>query len=200
MFELGITSGCGNGNYCPNEIVPRDQMAIFVIRMRYGATATFDFPTTPYYTDVTADNFAWSWVQRLKEDNITSGCSTSLFCPGDLVTRGEMAVLVMTAGFNSMLPPNTPVITTISPATIAHGATGTYTITGLNTNFVQGITELAPIPGITIGTLTISSATSLTVQLTAAPDAILQPVSVLAITGIPPGNEEAILPNSLVIQ
>jgi hypothetical protein len=48
--------------------------------------------------------------------------------------------------------------------------------------------------------VTVSSATSLTVQLTAASDAIPQPVSVLAITGNPPANQEAVLPNSLVIQ
>jgi len=28
----GITSGCGNGNYCPNATVTRDQMAVFLVR------------------------------------------------------------------------------------------------------------------------------------------------------------------------
>jgi hypothetical protein len=46
----------------------------------------------------------------------------------------------------------------------------------------------------------VNGATSLTVQLTASPGAILQPVSILAITGIFPGNQEAVLPNGLVIQ
>ena len=28
----GITSGCGNGNYCPNDPVTRAQMAVFLVR------------------------------------------------------------------------------------------------------------------------------------------------------------------------
>jgi hypothetical protein len=107
-----------------------------------------------------------------------------------------MAIFVMAGGFNALLPPGTPVISSISPATITHGTGGIYTVTGLNTNFVQGTTVISPIPGVTIGTVTVASATSLTVQLTAASDAILQPSSVQAITG----SEEAVLPNSLVIQ
>jgi len=34
----GITSGCGNGNYCPEDPVTRAQMAVFLVR-------TFDLPT-----------------------------------------------------------------------------------------------------------------------------------------------------------
>jgi hypothetical protein len=196
MSVLGITEGCGVGDFCPNEIVPRDQMAVFVIRMRYGSTAIFDFPTTPYFTDVTPDTFGWSWIQRLKEDAITNGCTATTFCPTEDVTRGEMAVFIMAGGFNALLPPGTPVIASISPATITHGSSGTFTITGLNTNFVQGTTTVSPIPGVMIGAITVNSATSLTVQLTAASDAILQPVSIQAITD----TEEAVLPNSLIIQ
>jgi len=27
-----ITAGCGNGNYCPDATVTRDQMAVFLVR------------------------------------------------------------------------------------------------------------------------------------------------------------------------
>src|SRR3954452_13863973 len=30
LVRRGVTAGCGNGNYCPNDIVNRDQMAIFL--------------------------------------------------------------------------------------------------------------------------------------------------------------------------
>jgi hypothetical protein len=33
----GITGGCGNGNYCPDDSVTRAQMAVFL-------TLTFDLP------------------------------------------------------------------------------------------------------------------------------------------------------------
>jgi len=28
----GITAGCGGGNYCPDAVVTRDQMAVFLVR------------------------------------------------------------------------------------------------------------------------------------------------------------------------
>jgi hypothetical protein len=28
----GVTSGCGNGNYCPDDIMTRAQMAVFLVR------------------------------------------------------------------------------------------------------------------------------------------------------------------------
>jgi hypothetical protein len=106
----------------------------------------------------------------------------------------------MRGGFNDLLPSSEAVLWSISPATIAPGASGTFTVTGVNTAFVQGTTSVAPIPGVTVGTVTVMSPTMLTVELTAAADVVQQPVSILAITGFPPGNEEAVLPNGLVIQ
>jgi hypothetical protein len=90
----------------------------------------------------------------------------------------------------------TPVIAQISPSTLATGTSGTFTITGANTNFVQGMTLLSPIPGVTTGTITVTSATTLTVQLTAAANATAQPYSILAITGA----EQDVLPNGLALQ
>jgi hypothetical protein len=107
-----------------------------------------------------------------------------------------MAIFIMRGAFNQYLPAGTPVIASISPPTLALGTSGIFTITGANTNFVQGTTQLNPIPGVTIGTITVNSSTSLTVQLTAASNAVAQPYSVLAITG----SEQDVLPNGLVLQ
>jgi hypothetical protein len=61
---------------------------------------------------------------------------------------------------------------------------------------IQGTTTLAAIPGVTIGTITVTSPTTMTVQLTAASNAVAQPYSVLAITGF----EQDVLPNGMVLQ
>ena len=86
-------------------------------------------------------------------------------------------------------------ISAVSPATIAAGASGTYTLTGVNTNFTAS-TAIEDMPGITVSAVNVLTPTSLTMQLSAASGAVLQPVSILAVTG----NEEAVLPNGLVIQ
>ena len=187
--------------YCPNDSVTRDEMAIFIIRVRLGlalagSNPTFTYPATPYFTDVPTTDFAFPWVQRMKQENITSGCTATMYCASDPVIRGDMAIFIMRGAFNQLLPAGTPVLTQISPATLPAGASGTYTITGANTSFVQGTTTLSPIPGVTIGTITVTSPTTLTVQLTAAANAVAQPYSILAITG----TEEDVLSNGLTVQ
>jgi hypothetical protein len=201
MFELGITGGCSlvNGvrNYCPNDTITRAQMAIFLMRARYGSAGPPDFPATPSFTDEPAtDTSYFKWIQRMKLDGITGGCGTgTTYCPGSPVIRGDIAIFIMRGAFNQLLPNGTPVVSSISPSTLTVGTSGTFTITGTNTNFVQGTTTIGPIPGVTVGTVTVNSPTSLTVQLTAAANATTQPYSILAITG----TEEAVLPNGLNI-
>ncbi len=196
LYELGITSGCGGGNFCPNAPVSRDQMAVFVIRARFGAAFVFDYPPTPAFTDVAADYWAFSWIQRMKQDSITSGCGPGVYCPGNPVTRGDMAIFLMRGAFNQLLPAGTPVIVQINPSIIGQGQVTTVNITGVNTNFVQNQTSVSPIPGAQIGGVTVTSPTSLSVDITAGPSASAQPLPILAITGA----EQAILPNALLIQ
>ena len=202
LKDLGITGGCTTTTYCPGAVVTRDQMAVFIIRARLGLSIagpgpTFTYPSTPYFTDATATGeFAFPWIQRMKLDGITSGCTATTYCPSDPVTRGQMAIFIMRGAFNQFLTAGTPVISSISPATLTRGYTGAFTITGVNTNFVQDATVISPIPGVTIGAVTVNSPTSLTVQLTAASNAIAQPYSILAITG----SEQDVLPNGLVLQ
>jgi Beta-propeller repeat/S-layer homology domain len=195
MYELGISAGCGNGNYCPNDPVTRDAMSVFIITARLGAGVSFNYPATPWFTDVPASDFAFKFVQRMKSDGITGGCTTTTFCPGGYVTRGQMAVFMMVGLFNQFLPAGTPVIASISPQTLHPGTSGTFTITGANTNFTSA-TQLNAIPGVTIGAITVNSATSLTVQMTAAADAVVEPRSLDAITG----TQEAVLPSGLLVQ
>ena len=196
LYEMGITTGCGGGNFCPSEPVTRDQMAVFVIRARFGSTAVFDWPPTPYFNDVPSNYWAFRWIQRMKVDAITSGCGQSDYCPGNPVTRGDMAIFLMRGAFNQLLPSGTPALTQINPAIIANGQTTIVTITGANTNFDQAQTALSAIPGVQIGLVTVNSPTSLSVALTAAPAPSTEPLSIVAITGL----EEAVLPNALTIQ
>lgn len=202
MKDLGITSGCTATTYCPSGTVNRDQMAIFIIRARLGLALaggqnpTFTYPSTPYFTDVQPGAFGYDWIQRMRLENITSGCTATTYCASEPIIRGDMAIFIMRGALNLFLPAGTPMLTQISPATLPLGTSGTYTITGTNTNFIQGTTTISPIPGVTIGAITVTSPTTLTVQLTASSAATAQPYSILAVTG----TEEDVLPNGLVLQ
>ena len=196
MRDLQITAGCGPTTYCPDDSVTRGQMAVFIIRARYGATAAFDSPPIPLFTDVLASNIFFPWIQEMKQLGITTGCGPTTYCPDDPVTQGQMAVFLMRGAFNQLLPSNTPVIVAASPATALPGTTLNITLTGQNTHFAGGTTQVSAGAGIAVSGIFVSSATTLTVQLTVAGNATPGPHSITATTG----SEDATLPNGFLVQ
>jgi hypothetical protein len=94
----GITGGCGNGNYCPNAPVTREQMAVFLLVAEHG-TGYIPPAATGIFSDVPADDPFAPWIERLAAEGITSGCSGGRFCPQTPVTRAQMAVFLV-ATFN----------------------------------------------------------------------------------------------------
>ena len=97
MAALGITSGCGGGNYCPSSPVTREQMAAFIIK----ALGEFNPPTPPTqrFNDVPPSNIFYNFIDRMAVLGITNGCSASppLYCPSDSVTRDQMAAFLVRA-------------------------------------------------------------------------------------------------------
>ncbi len=196
MRDLGITSGCGSNNYCPNDPVTRGQMAVFIIRTRLGSTATFNYPTTPLFTDVTPDNPFFLWIQKMKQLGITSGCGGTDYCPNDPVTREQMAVFLMRGAFNQLLPAGTPVVSALSPSAGPRGYNIMVTLTGQNTNWVNGTTQVTASPGITVSNVVVTSPTTLTAQVNVPAGATPGPYSLTATTG----TEEATIPNGFTVQ
>ena len=96
LAEDGITSGCGGGNYCPNSNVTRAQMAVFLLRAKYGA---FYSPpqATGVFLDVPIGSFADGWIEQLALEGITGGCGGGNYCPSDPVSRAQMAVFLVRA-------------------------------------------------------------------------------------------------------
>ena len=90
----GITSGCGNGNYCPNATVTRAQMAVFLLRAKYGAG--YSPPAASgVFGDVDLSYWAVHWIEQLAAEGISSGCGSGNYCPNDPVTRAQMAVFLV---------------------------------------------------------------------------------------------------------
>ena len=92
-----ITTGCGGGNFCPNDPVLRKQMAVFLEKAKRGTG--FDPPDcTGIFNDVTCTPGTGfpDWIEQLVADQITGGCSISppLYCPDNPVTRGQMGVFL----------------------------------------------------------------------------------------------------------
>ena len=92
----GITSGCGSGNYCPAGPVTRAQMAVFLLRSKYGTS--YSPPAvgaTTGFTDVPTNYWAAAWIKQLVAEGITAGCGNGNYCPEVPVTRAQMAVFLL---------------------------------------------------------------------------------------------------------
>jgi len=89
----GITGGCGGGNYCPEASVNRAQMAIFLLRAKYGANYTPPpVGASTGFADVPLDATYAPWVKQLVVEGITEGCGGGNFCPLESVNRAQMAI------------------------------------------------------------------------------------------------------------
>ncbi|MCZ2078504.1 MAG: S-layer homology domain-containing protein, partial [Bryobacterales bacterium] len=98
MKLYGITTGCTTTAYCPNDTTTRGQMAAFIIRSLAGEN--FTYTQTPYFTDVPPSNLFFRYIQKMRDLGITNGCSaTTLYCPDEPVTRGQMAAFMIRARF-----------------------------------------------------------------------------------------------------
>jgi hypothetical protein len=200
--ELGIANSCATGQFCPDSPVTRDQMAMFIIRARFGAAWPLVYPAAPMFTDVPSTHPFFSWIQKMGQIGITAGCAPTQYCPNDTVTRGQMAVFIMRGAFNELLPAGTPVAVSITPSSGVIGQSLTVTIAAQNTNFQAGLTRVDAGPGIVVSNITIVAPTVITAQFDIAPgglvpSAIFNPHS---ITITNPGSIEATLPNGFRVQ
>ena len=93
--DAGITNGCGSNNYCPSNNVTRDQMAAFLIRAIEGDPGSDLCAAGSPFSDVSAGAWYCSHVKRLVELAITAGCGKDQYCPGNQVTREQMAAFIV---------------------------------------------------------------------------------------------------------
>jgi hypothetical protein len=61
----------------------------------YGGN--FDYPSLPYFIDVSDTHWAFEYVQKMRGDDITTGCGSGNYCPVNLVTRAQMGAFLARA-------------------------------------------------------------------------------------------------------
>ena len=115
MYARGITAGCGNGNYCPNFDVTREQAAVFLTQiLTTGANVPTPVSGGSGYNDVLDTNFYRKFISYIKRRGISSvvpdACPASgNFCPGQVLTRRDAMVWILrAAGVNNPALPSSP--------------------------------------------------------------------------------------------
>jgi hypothetical protein len=94
IYRNAITSGCNLSplRYCPDRMLSRAEMAVLVLRAKYGPTWAPPRATGTVFADVPSHHWAAAWIERFYAEGITAGCGTNprRYCPDGLVTGMEL--------------------------------------------------------------------------------------------------------------
>lgn len=120
-YQSSIVAGYGDGNYHPDWVVTRAQMAVFIARclvdpMGEDGMADYAPPPAESFFDVSYDFWAYPHIEYLHEQGVVEGYSDGYYRPMETVTRDQMAVYIARAvatptgeaGLEGYTPPETP--------------------------------------------------------------------------------------------
>ena len=104
LFGRGITGGCQVSPplYCPADSVTRAQMSVFLLKTEHGSSYVPP-ACSGVFGDVACPSLFADWIEQLATEGVTAGCGAGNYCPGNPVTRAQMAVF-LTKTFNLPLP------------------------------------------------------------------------------------------------
>jgi hypothetical protein len=106
MYKSGLSSGCSTSplKFCAWDQMPREQAALFALKLKYGNSYLPPPATGTILADMTDLNYyATSWVEQAYADGLIPNCGISsgtgkpLFCPRVMVTRGLAAYIIVRA-------------------------------------------------------------------------------------------------------
>ena len=93
LYHRGVVAGCvgpGAKEYCPNDPVLRQQMAVFLL-LTFGGLGYAPPACTGLFADVACPSLYADWIEDLSVRAITAGCGDGIFCPTNSTTRAQMA-------------------------------------------------------------------------------------------------------------
>ena len=125
LYNAGITGGCSTSplRYCPEQVVTRAQMAVFLERSMRGSMYVPTAAASDVFNDVPSSYWSASWIKQLAADGITSGCGEENYCPELPVTRAQMAVFLLRAKYGAgYIPPALEADTGFGDVSSAHWA------------------------------------------------------------------------------
>jgi parallel beta-helix repeat protein len=96
LISFGITAGIGDGLYGVDQPTLRRQMAVFLLKAKYGLCYTPPPCTIQVFDDVPCSSGFAPWINQLVAEGVTGGCGDGTnYCPTDPVLRQQMAALLL---------------------------------------------------------------------------------------------------------
>jgi hypothetical protein len=142
-ISAGATAACAAGNcYALSVTNPSTRPAAhwdttFDELLSTGGTKTWTLHIGDSFTDTLESNSFYRYVETIFHVGITGGCGTGVYCPGNGVTRAQMAVFILKAehGATYAPPPCTGLFTDVACA-----PTPAFAVDWIEELFNEGIT------------------------------------------------------------
>ena len=80
LVRNAITAGVGGGMYGVGQPTLRQQMAVFLLKAKYGVCYVPP-PCTGTFSDVPCPSTFAAWIEDLADQGITGGCGAGVYCP-----------------------------------------------------------------------------------------------------------------------
>jgi len=93
----GIPTVCTSSNYCPYNNMTEAAAAAFVIRAKY--TDNFTSGTQPHFSDVPANHPFFKYIQKMKEDGISTVPEGGMYYPDNPIDRAKAAQYIIRANY-----------------------------------------------------------------------------------------------------
>ncbi len=121
LYQARYTAGCcvNPPMYCPEQILTREEAAVFTVRGVHGVDFAPLQPTIQIFDDVPLSRWSVDWITQLWEDDYTAGCGTDplIYCPARDNSLAEGCVFFLRMMYGSdYIPPDTVGIFADAPA------------------------------------------------------------------------------------
>lgn len=103
LYDEGLTAGFPDGTYRPQSAVTRGEMAVFILKGRYGSAFAPPAPNGSHpFSDIDG-SWAEPWIEQLYDEGLSAGYPDGTYRPENTVSRAEIAVFLV-RGFNVPVP------------------------------------------------------------------------------------------------
>lgn len=90
----GVLNSCGEQSFCPDAPI---SWAYVAVVMQRALSLPWVSPATPRFDDIPTDHWAFGSIESAAARDVVRGCSATRYCPGDLITRAQAAVMLVRA-------------------------------------------------------------------------------------------------------
>lgn len=93
LVRARIVAGCTATTFCPDDLLTRSAAAALIARA-YDLKPELYEGSAPSFDDVAASHWAFTFIEALKHNCVTSGCGTDVYCPNKNITRIEFVAFI----------------------------------------------------------------------------------------------------------